>query len=113
MRPKLFSRTRPDAPQVEAVLAITDPRQRREGRQGFRQHHRPGARPAAAMGGGEGLVQVDVHGVDARSPGPHAADDGVEIGAVAVEIAAGGVDGVGDGFDVGLEQRRRCSGWSA
>ena len=52
----------------------------------------------------EGLVQVDVHGVDAEIAGPHLADDGVEVGAVAVEIGAGGVHGVGDLDHVALEQ---------
>ena len=40
------------------------------------QHHRPGAWAAAAMRGREGLVQVDVHGVDAEIAWPHPADDG-------------------------------------
>ena len=60
-----------------------------ERRERLRQHHRPGARPAAAVRRREGLVQVDVHGVDAEVARPHLADDGVEVGAVAVEIGAG------------------------
>jgi hypothetical protein len=36
----------------------------------------------------EGLVEVDVHGVDAKVAGAHLADDGVEIGAVAIDEAA-------------------------
>ena len=34
-------------------------------------------------------MQVDVHGVDAEVAGAHLADDGVEVGAVAVEVGAG------------------------
>ena len=49
-------------------------------------------------------MQVDVHGVDAEIARPHLADDGVEVGAVAVEVGAGLVHGVGDLDDVALEQ---------
>src|SRR3546814_2648383 len=45
-----------------------------------RQHHRPRSRPAAAMRGREGLVQVDVHRIDAQVAGTHTPDDRVEIG---------------------------------
>ncbi len=64
----------------------------------------PGTRTAAAMGRREGLVQVDVHGVDAEVARPHPADDGVEIGAVAVEVGARLVHGLGDLDDLALEQ---------
>ena len=47
---------------------------------------------AAAMGRGKGLVQIDVHGVDAQIGDPHPADDGVVIGAVAIDEPAGGVN---------------------
>ena len=79
-------------------------RHRRIGRERGRQHHRAGARAAAAVRGREGLVQVDVHGVDAEIAGPHAPDDGVEVGAVAIEVAARPVHRVGDVDDVVLEQ---------
>ena len=49
-------------------------------------------------------MQIDVHSVDAQVAGPHLADDGVEVGAVAVEVAAGLVQGVRDLDDVPLEQ---------
>ena len=39
-----------------------------------------------------------------RSPGPHLADDGVEVGAVGVEEGAGRVHGLGDRHHVALEQ---------
>ena len=49
----------------------------------------------------EGLVQVDVHAVDAEIARPHAADDGVEVGAVAVEEGARLVHRRGDLDDLG------------
>ena len=60
-------------------------RHRREGGERRGEHHRAGAGTAAAVRGGEGLVQVDVHGVDAEVAGADPADDGVEVGPVAVE----------------------------
>ena len=68
------------------------------------QRHRSGTRPTAAVRGGEGLVQVDVHGVDAEIAGPHLADDGIEVGAVGVEERAGRVHGFRDRHHVALEQ---------
>ena len=56
------------------------------------------------MGRGEGLVQIDMHGIDAESSRLHPADDGVEIRAVAVEIGAHRVHRLGDGDHVALEQ---------
>ena len=64
---------------------LLDERQRRERRQRLAKHHRPRAGPAAAVRGREGLVQVDVHRVDAEVARAHAADDGVEVGAVAID----------------------------
>ena len=49
-------------------------------------------------------MQVDVHRVDAEVGRPDPADDGVEVGAVAVEEGAGRMDGLGDLDDVALEQ---------
>ena len=90
--------------QIKAAFAVYDPGHRRELRQGFRQHHRPRARPAAAMGRGEGLVQIDVHGVDAEIAWAHPADDGVKVGPVTVEIGARLVGQARDFHDVALEQ---------
>ena len=87
-----------------AGLRARHERQRREGRQRRRQHDRPRARPAAAVRRRERLVQVDVHGVDAEIAGSNLADDGVEVGAVAVEVGAGLVHGVGDLDHFRLEQ---------
>src|SRR3546814_8346264 len=69
-----------------------------------RQHHRPRSRPAAAMRGREGLVQDDVHRIDAQVAGTHTPDDRVEICAVAIDIAARGVNRVRDCLHVALEQ---------
>ena len=78
-----------------AVAVLHDPGIGRIRRQRRRQHDRTGARPAAAVRRREGLVQVDVHAVDAEIARPHAADDGVEVGAVAVEVGARRVHGLG------------------
>ena len=90
--------------QFQPAFRLADEGQRRERGKTARQNHRTGARSAAAMRGGEGLVQVDVHRIDAQIPRPRLADDGVEVGAVAVEIGIGGVDGRGNLHDVPLEQ---------
>ena len=45
------------------------------------------------MRGGKGLVEVDVHGIDAEVTRPHDTHDGVEVGTIAVKERAGGVDG--------------------
>ena len=58
-------------------------------------------------------MQVHVDDVEAHVAGAHLAEDGVEVGAVVVEQAAGVVDGFGDGFDLPLEERRRWTGWSS
>jgi hypothetical protein len=90
---------------LEAAVGIfRRERQRPEGRQRLGQHHRARSRPAAAVRGREGLVQVDVHRVDAEVAGADLADDGVEIGAVAIDEGAGGMDRVADRLHLGLEQ---------
>ena len=90
--------------EIERFAVAHDMRERREGREAIGEDHRARAGTAAAVRRREGLVQVDVHGVDAEIAGPGLADDGVEIRAVAVEIGAGRVHGVGDRDDVALEQ---------
>src|SRR5690606_1374740 len=72
--------------------------------QGRRQHDRTRAGTAAAVWRGEGLVQVDVHSVDAQVAGADPADDGVEVGSVAVEVGARFVGQAADLQDVALEQ---------
>ena len=66
------------------------------------------ARPSPAVGGGEGLVHVQVDDVEAHVAGPHDPQDGVQVGAVVVEQAADTVHGFGDLDDVVLEQAERA-----
>lgn len=53
-----------------------------------------GPRPLAAVGGGEGLVQVELAQVEARVPGPGDAHQAVEVGLVIDAQTTGGVDDV-------------------
>src|SRR5215472_5148601 len=48
------------------------------------------------MGGGERLVQVQVHDVDAEVAGPGLPDQGIHVGAVHVEEAAFLMEDLGD-----------------
>ena len=75
----------------------------RIGLQPRRDAHRTRTGTAAAVGGGEGLVQVHVDDVEAHVPGPDLAQDGVEVGPVVIEQAAGRVDDAGDLLDVAVE----------
>ena len=54
--------------------------------------HRAGAGTAASVGGGEGLVQIQMDYVEAHISGPDHAHNGVEIGPIVVTQAAGIVD---------------------
>ena len=56
------------------------------------------------MGLAEGLVEVDVHDVEAEVAGLHLADDGVEVRAVAVHQGAVAVYHLGDLDDVAVEE---------
>ena len=105
--PACSTSVKPSSPPPCGGRERGDERDRRVGRQPLRQHDRAGAGSAAAMRGREGLVQVDVHGVDAEVAGPRLADDGVEIGAVAVEIRPGRVQRLGDLDHLRLEQPAR------
>src|SRR3546814_7097517 len=72
--------------------------------QRFLQHDRPRAGAAATVRGRKGLVQIDVHRIDAEVAGAHAADDRVEVRAVAIDIAARGMDRVRNRLHLALEQ---------
>ena len=109
MRPRCW----PSACSTSSSLSPCDERHRRERRQRLGQHHRTGTRTAAAMRRREGLVEVDVHGVDAEVARPHDAHDGVEVGAIAVEERAGLMHGRGDLDDLAARTGRRYWGWSA
>ena len=90
--------------ELELAAGLADEGDGREGRERFRQHHRTGTGTAAAVGGREGLVEVDVHGVDAEIARAHDAHDGVEVGAVAVEECACIVNRLRDFDDLRLEE---------
>ena len=74
-----------------------------ERRQVRPHRHRADAGAAAAVGDAEGLVQVQVADVGAELAGLGHADQGVEVGAVEVHLAAVVVDQVADLADAGLE----------
>jgi hypothetical protein len=82
---------------VGAVF-IEHQRDRHEGQEARRHAHRARARTAAAVRGGEGLVQVHVDDVEAHVARTHLAENRVEVGAVVIREAAGVVD---DFLDVG------------
>ena len=63
-----------------------------------------GARAAAAVGRRERLVEVEVDDVEAHVAEAGAAEEGVLVGAVAVEEGAGFVDHLRDLSDVGVEE---------
>src|SRR5512146_3242223 len=63
--------------EIERAVALDQPRQRREAREAWRQRDRPAAGPAAAMRRREGLVEIEMHAVDAEIARPHAAEQRV------------------------------------
>ena len=73
-------------------------------RQPLRGADRASARPAAAVGRAEGLVQVQVTNVEAQVAQLHPAQQGVHVGPVAVDQPARLVDDAADLDDVGVEQ---------
>ena len=64
-------------------------------------------RSAAAVRDGEGLVQVEVHQVEAQIAGADDAEQGVQVGAVAVHQAAAVVHELDDLLDVLIEEAER------
>ncbi len=85
----------------------------RNGSRIFLHGHRAGARTAAAVRRGEGLVQVQVHHVDAEVAGPRLADQRVHVGAVHVEQRALARAGSSAILWISLSKTPRCSDWSA
>ena len=73
------------------------------GGQQFLTAYGSAARSAAAMGGGEGFVQVEMHHIKAHIAGAYLAHDGVEVGAVIIAKAAGVLDDLGDLQNVLIE----------
>ena len=73
--------------------------------------HRTRARSAAAVRGGEGLVQVEVHHVEAQVARADDAQQGVQVRAVAVHQAAAAVHQLDHLLDMLIEQARACWDW--
>src|ERR671931_472569 len=65
---------------------------------------RPRPRPSPTVGGGEGLVGVDVDDVEPHVARPAPAEDRVEVRPVVVHESADPMDHLGDRLDVLLEQ---------
>ncbi len=86
-----------------SVVAALDGRRRQIRDERLADADRSRAGAAAAVRRREGLVQVRVDDVDAHVAGAGDADEGVEVGAVAVEIRAFRVEDVGHARDLGLE----------
>ena len=95
--------------------AVSRPRRSRRTTTGRRQERRDalghgdrsGARAAAAVRLGEGLVEVEVDDVEAHVAGPGDPHHRVEVGAVVVERRADPVHDPRDLLDVGVEQAER------
>ena len=91
-------------PAVHRVVESHRTRAGEERHQTLGHRHRAGPRPSPTVRGGERLVQVHVHDVEAHVARPDDAQDGVEVGAVVVEQPPDAVDGGGDLGDVLLEE---------
>ena len=98
---------RPGAVQPVNVAVFDHARVRQERFQNFLDRHRPGAGAAAAVRGGEGLVQVHLHDVHAHVARPGNAHQRVQVCAVHVKQAADRVDRLGDFGDVRFKQAER------
>src|SRR3546814_7221749 len=70
------------------IVLLLDEGKRREGRQCFGEDDGTRTGPASAVRRGEGLVQVDVHRVNAEVARTDAADDRIEVRAVEIEESA-------------------------
>ena len=79
--------------QVDMGIAVVVPhgheRPRQEGRQLLDNADRAGTGPAAAVRRAKGLVQVEVHHVEAQLGRLRDAHDGVQVGAIAVDQSTG------------------------
>ena len=69
--------------------------------------HRTGSRSAAAVRGGEGLVEVDVDHIESHVARQHLPEDRVQVRAVVVEQAAGVVNDLLHFSDAPLEHAQR------
>ena len=68
------------------------------------QDHRPGSWPPTAVRGGESLVQVDVHRVDAKITRADLTYNRVEVCAIAIDVATSGVDRIRNRLKIAFEQ---------
>ena len=90
-----------------AVGPARDDRDRQVGGDPLGDGDRAGPGAAAAVGLGEGLVQVEVHDVEAHVARPREAHDRVQVGAVVVQRGAHAVHDLGDLGDVLVEDPER------
>ena len=82
--------------QVISPVGFFHPGHRQEGFQVFDHSDGAGAGSAAAMGGGKGLVQVEVDDVNAQICRFNNTLDGVHVGTIPIHQSAFGMDDVGD-----------------
>ena len=90
-----FGRLQPTKQGRHIFIAFLDDRYdraRQEIHQVARHAHRPRAGTTAAVRGGEGLVQVEVHDINAQIAGASNAQQRVHIGAVAINQPTGFMD---------------------
>ena len=92
-----------EAPDLLSAGAIHGDRLGQVGGQEVLATHGACARTAAAVGGGKGLVQIQVDAVKAHIAGAYHAHDGVEVGSVVIAQTAGFVDQTGDLQNVLIE----------
>ena len=92
---------------VRAVGPLDDHRGGQEGDERLGDADGSRARSPAAVRRGEGLVEVQLDHVEPQVAGAGPAGDGVQVRPVVVHQAADGVDHVGQGPDVAVEQAQR------
>ena len=90
-------------PVVAAIVALARHGGGQVGQQPLGHTHRASTGAAAAVRGGKSLVQVHVDDIEAHVTGAYLAENGVEVGAIVIEQAAGFVDSFGYGFDLPFE----------
>ena len=91
----------------EAVAILDDVGLRQELLQALAHTDGTVARTTAAMRRGEGLVEVDVHHVEAHVARTGHTEDRVEVGTIIIEERAAGVDELGDLGNLLLEEAQR------
>ena len=95
---------------IKRVTPVIAPLHGRGGQEGF-QHpfdrHGAGARPAASVRRGEGLVQIDVEDIRSEVSRPCNPHQGVEVGSIHVDQPSPFVHDPGNAHDVLLEDSQR------